>query len=78
MGKGGKAAKNVQEQKKDDMMSEWELSDTEDETAAANEGRAPVKKKMKVMTRSEQKAIREKKGGKKHQTATKVQAQGKK
>jgi hypothetical protein len=67
---GGGAAAKAPEPMDDEVTSEWELTDTEDEMTAVNEGRPPVKKKMKDTTRSEQKTIKEKRGARKQQQGT--------
>ena len=73
VGKDGKpreAAAKAPEPMDDEVTSDWELTDTEDETKAANEGRPPVKKKMKNMTKAEKKTFKEKRGARKQQQGT--------
>ena len=70
VGKDGKPIKNAPEPMDDEVTSDWELTDTEDETKAANEGRPPLKKKMKNTTKSEQRVLKEKRGARKQQQAT--------
>jgi len=70
VGKDGKPIRSAPEPMDDDVTSDWELTDTEDEMTAVNEGRPPVKKKMKNMTKSEKKSIKEKRGARKQQQGT--------
>ena len=76
VGKDGRPVRKADEPNDEDEMSEFEITDSEDEAAAINEQRPQAKKRMKKMSRSEQKAVKDKRGARK-QEATKVQAKAK-
>ena len=64
VGKPGKPVRAAAEMDDEAITSDWDITDTEDETLAANEGRAPARKKMKKTTQAEKKTIQDKRGAK--------------